>query len=158
MTTSREYALDAFSTHPFDYVIKPSTKKNVDAVLDEIVRVREAIEPKVTLKISGKDCTFPVRLISSAASQGHHVEIILTDGRHLLSAMNFYEVEEVFSKHKDFLLCNRGVFVNMSHIASQEEGVFIMNDGTRFPIKIREKLKIKAAFAQFLILNMRTEL
>ena len=126
MTTSREYALDAFSTHPFDYVIKPSTKKNVEAVLDEIVRVLEAAEPKVTLKISGENCMFPVRLISSATSQGHHVEIILTDGRHLFSTMNFYEVKEVFSKHKDFLLCNRGVFVNMSHIASQEEGVFII--------------------------------
>ena len=158
MTTSREYAFDAFHIHPFDYVLKPYSKKDVDRVLDEAILSLTADDPIVTIKVSHSEYTIPIRLISSVVSQGHTVEINLIDGKCILSNMKFNEIEQIFLEHKNFLLCNRGVIVNMFQISSQEKGVFIMKNGTHYPIRVNGQSKIKAEFSKFLIKNMRANL
>ena len=87
MTTSREYAFEAFHVHPFDYVLKPYSKKEVEKVLDEAVRLLTASDPTVTIKVAHSEYTIPMRLISSVVSHGHNVEINLTDGKCILSTM-----------------------------------------------------------------------
>ncbi|MBQ9389618.1 MAG: response regulator transcription factor [Synergistaceae bacterium] len=155
ITTSREYAFDAFPVHPFDYVLKPYTRKDVDRVLNEAVRVLSAQEPSITFRVSHSEYTIPLRLISSAVSHGHYVEINLADGKSLLSSMTFREAEKIFADDSRFLLCNRGIIVNMSQIAAQENGAFIMKNGTHYPIRVNGQSKIQAAFHQYLIANMR---
>ena len=155
-TTSREYALEAFTVHPFDYLLKPYSKKDVCKVLDEAMLSFSAKDPSVTVRISRTEAkTIPTRLISSVVSQDHKIEITMTDGKLLTAAMTFREIEELFAEDVSFLLCNRGILLNMSQISALDNGVFIMKNGTRYPIRVKDKLKIKAAFAQYLITNMR---
>ncbi len=45
--------------------------------------------------------------------------------------------------------------VNMSQISSEDNGVFIMKNGMRYPIRVNGQAKIKAAFFQYLIDNMK---
>ena len=155
MTTSREYAFEAFPIHPFDYVLKPYSQKDVDKVLDEAIRVLTASDPTITIKVSRAEYTIPIRFVSSAVSQNHTVEINLVDGRCLLSNMKFRDIEQVFSEYKNFLLCNRGIIVNMSQISSHEDGVFIMQNGTHYPLRVKDQSKLKAAFSKYLIESMR---
>lgn len=154
-TTSREYAFDAFSVHPFDYVLKPYSKKDVSRVLDEALRFFTANDPTVTIKAGRSEYTIPLRLISSVFSNNHTVEIRLTDGKSISSTMTFRQAEKLFAGDSRFLLCNRGIIVNMSEISAQENGVFIMKSGERYPIRVTGQSKIKAAFSQYLITNMR---
>ena len=156
MTTSREHAFATFPIHPFDYVMKPYGKKEVEKVLNEAVRVLTAYDPAITIKVPHSEQTIPMRLISSVVSNRNHtVEINLTDGKCVLSIMTFKEVEKLFAEDTRFLLCNRGIIVNMSQISSQEKGVFVMKDGTRYPIRVNGQSKITEAFSQYLISNMR---
>ena len=124
-TTSREYAFDAFHIHPFDYVLKPYSKKDVDKVLDEALRFLTANDPAVTIKSGHSEYTIPLRLISSVVSNNHNVDIILTDGKCISSTMTFRQAEKLFADDSRFLLCNRGIIVNMSQISSQEDGGFM---------------------------------
>ena len=158
VTTSREYVFDACHVHPFDYVIKPYSVKAIEKILGEALRVLTADDPTVTIEISHSEYKIPVRLINSAVSQGRTVEINLTDGKILLSNMKFREVEQRFSEHKNFLLCNRGIIVNMSQISAQEEGVFVMKNGTRCPIRVNGRSKVTAAFSQYIIENVRANI
>ena len=156
MTTSSEYAFKTFPIHPFDYVLKPYHQKDVEKVLNEAVRVLTATDPTVTIKIPHSEYTIPMRLISSVVSNRNHtVEINLTDGKCVVSTMTFREIEKLFAEDSRFLLCNRGIIVNMSQISSQEKGVFVMKDGARYPIRVNGQSKITAAFSQYLISNMR---
>ena len=155
MTTSEEYAFKAFPVHPFDYVLKPYSKKRVEEILYEAVRVLTANDPTVTVKAAHSEYTLPMRLISSVVSQGHTIEIILTNGKSVLSTMTFKEAEKLFAEDSRFLLCNRGIIVNMSQISAQEKGVFVMKDGTRYPIRVNGQSKITAAFSRYLINIMR---
>ncbi|MBQ4431293.1 MAG: response regulator transcription factor [Synergistaceae bacterium] len=156
MTASREYAFDAFPIHPFDYVLKPYSKKDVGKVLDEAVRALTADDPTVTIKASHSEYTIPTRMISSVVSRNHNVEINLSDGRCILSAMTFTEAEKLFAGDSRFLSCNRGIILNMSQISAQEKGVFVMKDGTRYPIRVHGQSKVTAAFSQYLISSMRS--
>lgn len=156
MTTSKEYMFKTFPIHPFDYVLKPYHQKEVEKVLNEAVRVLTADDPAVTIKVPHSEYTIPMRLISSVVSNRNHtVEINLTDGKCLLSIMTFKEVEKLFAEDPRFLLCNRGVIVNMSQISAQEKGVFVMKDGTRYPIRVNGQSKVSEAFSQYLINSMR---
>lgn len=155
MTTSREYAFDAFPVHPFDYVLKPYGQKDVGRVLDEIMRTLSAEEPKIKIKSAHSEYIIPMGMISSVVSNGHHVEVNISDGRSILSNMTFKEAEKIFSEDSRFLSCNRGIILNMSHISSEDNGVFIMKTGERYPIRVNGQSKIKAAFFQYLIFNMK---
>ena len=156
MTTSSEYAFKTFPIHPFDYVLKPYNQKEVEKVLDEAVRVLTATDPIVTIKVPHSEYAIPMRLISSVVSNNNHtVEINLTDGKCILSTMTFREVEKLFAEDSRFLLCNRGIILNMSEISAQEKGVFVMKDGTHYPIRVNGQSKVTEAFSQYLISNMR---
>ena len=156
MTTSSEYAFKTFPIHPFDYVMKPYHQKEVEKVLDEAVRILTATDPIVTIKVPHAEYKIPMRLISSVVSNRNHtVEINLTDGKCVVSTMTFREIEKLFAEDSRFLLCNRGIILNMSQILVQEKGVFVMKDGTRYPIRVNGQSKMTEAFSQYLISSMR---
>lgn len=79
ITASGKYMPDAFSVHSFDYILKPYHEKDVFRVLDEVVRVLNAEDPKVTLKVPNGEYEIPMRMISSVVSNGHNVEVNMTD-------------------------------------------------------------------------------
>lgn len=157
ITSSRDFAFDAFELHTFDYVVKPYINRDINRVLDEAVKMLSFDEPEVVIKTARSEYKLPVRLISSVVSLGHGVSFNLTDGRNLASIMKFSEIQEIFSAYKNFLLCNRGVIVNMSEISAQSHGAFIMKDGTSYPIRVRDRVKITEKFSQYLIQNMRAD-
>ena len=157
-TTSSEYAFQSFSIHPFDYVLKPYSRKEVDKVLDEALRILTANDPTVTIKAARSEYTIPLRLISAVVSNSHNVEINLVDGKCISSTMTFRQAEKLFAEDSRFLLCNRGIIVNMSQISAQEDGVFIMKSGERYPIRVMGQSKITAAFSQYLIATMRGQI
>ena len=155
LTSSREFAFDAFPLHPFDYVVKPYRPQRLHEVLDEALRVLAAEDPAVTLRAGRMEYRVPLRQIATAVSQGHSVEVRLTDGRRLLCAMNFREAEILLGADHRFLVCNRGVMVNMDQASSLEEGVLVMKDGSRWPLRVRDRAKVIADFTQYQIARMR---
>lgn len=157
LTTSRDFVFDAFPVHAFDYVIKPCDKKTVDHVLDEAAKFFDAYDPKITLTLSHSEYTVSVKSIASVLSQGHSVEVNLADGKCILATMTFREIQGLLSQHSSFILCNKGVLVNMSQIASLDNGVFIMKDGSRYPVKVNGRAKVLATFSQYLISNMKAQ-
>lgn len=156
-TTSREYAFEAFPLHPFDYVIKPCDPVRLGRVLSEAVRVLEAPDPVLNVKVSRSTYALPLRTISAVLSRDHFVEVVMSDGRCLLCSMKFGEVEAELSKHPRFLFCNRGLAVNMDCVASitRDRDAFIMNDGESYPVRARGRKEILEIFTQYQIARIR---
>ena len=155
MTTSSEYIFEAFPVHAFDYILKPYNKNDVDRVMSDLVDVLSKEEPAVTIKIARNEYQIPVSKIISAVARDHHVEINLVSGETLLSNMKFRDIERILSEHEDFIFCNKGVIVNMSQISAQEDRVFIMKNGTYYPIRKAGKAEITEKFSHYLISKMR---
>lgn len=158
-TTSREYVFDAFPLHPFDYIVKPCDPEKLDHVLTEAVRVLELPEPFLNVRISRNIHSIPLSGISAILSHDHFVDVVLANGKCLLCSMAFREAEAGLCGDPRFLLCNRGLIINMDCVASlsRDRESFIMNDGSYYAIKVRGRGKIIADFTQYQISRMRRE-
>ena len=156
-TASREFAFDAFPLHPFDYIIKPYDHERLGRVLNEAVRVLNSPAPVLNVKVSRSTYAVPLRDISAVMSSDHFVEVVLFDGRCILASMSFREVEAELSQYPRFLLCNRGLIINMDCVASlsRDKSSFIMNDGSHYAIRVHGRAKIIAAFTQYQFSRIR---
>ena len=156
-TASREFAFDAFPLHPFDYLVKPYEPDRLGQVLREAVKTLTTPEPILRLKVSRTTYAIPFRDVSAALSRDHFVEIVMFDGKCMLGSMAFREVEAILMEDSRFLLCNRGLIINMDNVASisRDKDSFIMNDGSHYPIRVHGRPKLLAAFTQYQINKMR---
>lgn len=158
ITTSREYAFDAFPLHPFDYILKPYDAPRLHGVLREMMRVLDA-EGRKTLSVrSGRsDLEIPLASLSAAMSQGHAVELCLTNRQTLLCPMAFHELEERLAAKPRFLTCNRGILINMDQVSSLRDDEFIMKDGSRYPLRVHGRAAVVSAFTQYQFSKMHKE-
>lgn len=156
-TSSREYAFDAFPLHPFDYIVKPCTQAKMNQVLSEAVNFLEVPEPVIDVRVSRSTYRIKLRDISAVMSRDHYVEIVLSGGKCMMCSMAFREFEAELYEDARFLLCNRGIIINMDHVASlsRDKNLFIMKDSLSIPIKVRSKAKIIEQFTQYQISRIR---
>jgi DNA-binding LytR/AlgR family response regulator len=155
LTTSREYAFDAFPIHPFDYLIKPYKEEQLNHVLAEANRALSGSEPEIAVKIGKSEVKVAYSQIVSAISQGHTVLFRLTDGSVARGLLTFGETERILTADERFLLCNRGVLVNMDHVASMDGELFKMNEGSSFPLRTKNRPELIRQFSQYQITRMR---
>ena len=155
LTTSREYAFDAFPIHPFDYLIKPYKEEQLNHVLAEAQRVLSGSEPEISVKSGKAEVQVTYSQIVSVISQGHVVTFRLTDGQTVRGLMTFGETEQVLTADERFLLCNRGILVNMDHVASMNGEIFRMDDGISYPLRTKNRSDLIRQFSQYQITRMR---
>ena len=155
LSSSAEYAFDAFPVHPFDYLLKPCADEAVAHVLDEALRVLSTAEPTVLIRVARAEHQVPLSRITAAVSQGHSVEITLTGGETLRSILTFSELESLLGKDPRFLICNRGVLVNMDHVLALDGDLLRMQDGSVFPLRTRGRAELTARFTQYQISRLK---
>lgn len=158
ITTSSEYAFDAFPLHPFDYIIKPFNCEKIYHVLSEAIRVFDAPDPIITVRVSRSKYKIRLQSISEVIAHDHTVELVMTDGNCLLCSMAFHEFEDMLREDARFLECNRGVILNMDCVLSlnHDKKVITMNDGAIYPIRLRDCAKIIKKFNQYQFSRIRS--
>ena len=155
LSTSREYAFDAFPVHPFDYLVKPYAPEALTHVLDEALRVLAAADPGIDVRVARAVHHIPLRRIISAVARGHNVELHLLGEEPIRTLMNFSEIEAALSADPRFLLCNRGVLINMDHALSLSKDMLRMQDGTAFALRSRGKAALAARFTQYQLSRLK---
>lgn len=155
LSTSPDFAFDAFPVHPFDYLVKPYQAGNLTRVLQEAMRVIGVTDPKAEIRFSRTTQQIPLRLIISATAQGHSVEIALSGSNPVRSIMTFSEIENLLCKDYRFLLCNRGVIVNMDYVLALSDDTLRMKDGTSFSLRTRNRRELITRFTQYQISRLK---
>ena len=151
LTTSAEYAWDAFPVHPFDYLMKPYEQERLNEVLGEVLRALSAEEPTIEIRVPRSTHDVPLNKLCAVEACGHTVEVHLTDGQTLRSIMTFSEIEGLLADDPRFLRCNRGIIVNMDEVLRLDGDVFKMRDGTIFPLRVRNRSALVSHFSQYTI-------
>lgn len=158
VTTSQEYAFDAFPLHPFDYLVKPVKQEKLHGLLREMMRVLDDDARKtLTVRAGRSDLQLPLALLVAAVAQGHTVELRLADRQTLQCTMAFHELEEKLQGESRFITCNRGVLINMDQVSALRGDDFVMKDGTRCPLRVRGRAAVISAFTQYQFSKMHKE-
>lgn len=157
VTSSPEYVWDAFPVHPFDYLLKPYREEKLFQLADELRRVLFRAEPELEVRIARQQVHLPLRKIQYAMAQNHYVRIVSDDGE-CRAVSTFSQVEQLLRAQENFIVCNRGVILNMDKVLRLDIDCFEMLDGTCLPVRQKDKNSLFAQFTQYQFRHMRREL
>ena len=156
VTSSPEYVWDAFPVHPFDYLLKPYKEEKIRQLTAELRRVLCRQEPELEVRIARQVVQLPLNKIYYATAQNHYVRVVTDDGECRATA-NFAQVQEQLQTQPEFLVCNRGVIINMSKVLRFEGDCIEMLDGTHLPVRQKDKNSLLAQFTQYQFRSMQRE-
>lgn len=143
MTTSTEHMPEAFSCHAFEYIVKPFSARRVKEVLGDALKIIPSQSEYIELYSDRKNIRVVLGEIVSAMTDAHYLEVALSDGTSLRCRMTIGQFSEQTDER--FILINKGIIVNADYITDFENNCCILENGARFPIRVRDRLKIEQA-------------
>ena len=157
-TTSKEFVFDAFPLHSFDYILKPYAPERLVYILSEAIKILQANEPYINVRVSRSNYKIPLKNISVILSNNHSVEVIMKNGQSMLSSMTFKDFQTLLAEQANFIECNRGIIINMDCVMSlnKDKESFIMKDGAQYAINVRRRKNILEIFTQYQISRLRS--
>lgn len=123
----------------------------------ETARILRRAEPELEVRIARQQVHLPLRKIQYAMAQNHYVRIVSDDGE-CRTVSTFSQVEQLLRAQENFIVCNRGVILNMDKVLRLDSDCFEMLDGTRLPVRQKDKNTLFAQFTQYQFRHMRREL
>lgn len=150
LTSSVEHTWESFSVHPFDYLVKPCSPERLNFVISEAFRTLTAEEKFLTLSLGRQKLFLTYGEIFYLIADGHYVRVFsecLTDTKCYRSSFSGLWAE----LHTDsrFLLCNRGIILNMDYVEKMEKDYFVMKNGESLPIRQSNRSEIVNTFLTF---------
>ena len=155
VTSSQEYALDAFPTHPFDYLVKPYTKERLAKVLDDVLDSLRARKGQKTVQVDVPygSVEVPLDNVVTIVAQSHSSLLTLADGQEIRSTMSFANAHALVASDPRFLMINRGVVINMDWVESMEGTTVVVQGGSRMPLRKRDRGELSRAITQHMVLR-----
>ncbi len=143
LTSSMEFMPDAFSCHAFEYVTKPFSRERIFAVLADVVKVLPQKQKYIELAVDRKSVRVFLDEIASVITDAHYLDITLAGGERLRCRMTMTEFMEKTGGDTRFIPINKGIAVNAEYIFAFERGCCIMESGARFPVRVRDSVKVE---------------
>ena len=154
VTASAEYVWHSFSVHPFDYLLKPYDETRVATLFSDLMHILEKKERELEVRVSRQCIKIPFGKIHFVTSQNHVVNITTDDGTYH-SATTFSGIQTCLCEDCRFLVCNRGIAVNMDFVLKFDNDCIKMLDGAVFPVRLKDKSRLFAEFTQYQFRKMR---
>ncbi|MDE5755285.1 MAG: LytTR family transcriptional regulator DNA-binding domain-containing protein, partial [Oscillospiraceae bacterium] len=143
LTASTEHMPEAFSCHAFEYIIKPFSPKRVRDVLNDVIKIIPLSAEYVELYSNRQTVRIALGNIFSAVTDAHYLDVDLADRTSLHCRMTIRQFMEQTNNDPRFILINKGIIVNADYITDFKNNCCILENGTRFPIRVRSRLKIE---------------
>lgn len=137
ISTSKEYALDAFEVHAFSYLIKPFSNEKLFAELDGCLDQTTPSRQKISVKTAGGIVMVDTAEIIAVEYYAHRLTFHLKTGKKLDSVYKkqpFYVQAEELIKTGGFVRVSASYLVNFKNIGGLKTDEFIMCDGSRYKI------------------------
>lgn len=135
LSTSNEYASEAFNVEAFGYLIKPPTPESVSKILSKLLHHHNRTDmASVHVKVAGIMKKILHRDISHVEVIKHKVFFRLTDGSEVETYATFTELAPKLLSDARFIRCHRSYIVNMDDVAAMSERETVLRGGRKIPI------------------------
>ena len=153
LTISTEHCLEGFRVNACHYLIKPFLDHDFTEAMERCHLQPVYDVPYLDVICDGKELRLNTESILYIQVQKRNV-LIQTLNQTLIVNGPFHPLTNTLLNDRRFLLCIQGVLVNMDYISSQEDTVFIVKNGDRLPINIRNKRQILQSYRNYIFENM----
>ncbi len=132
LTTSREYALEAYDVDALQYLVKPVAEERLFLLLDNLLKdIDEERRKFILLKIEGNHVRVPLNDIVYCEAQGKKQCLYLADGSCRLLRTTMAEFYEQLLSYQEFVRLGSGFIVNLGYIESLNAKELCMANGTK---------------------------
>lgn len=153
LTVSTEHCLEGFRVNASHYLVKPFTDHDFTEAMERCNLQPAYDVPYLNVICEGSEIKLDTEQILYIQAQKRNV-LIQTQNRTLIVNGPFHTLTKPLFEDRRFLLCIQGILVNMDYIISQEDTVFIVKNGDRLPINIRNKRQILQHYRNYIFDNM----
>ena len=148
VTSSREFAVEAFSLRALHYIVKPIVAKDVKEAFNRLMRMRQKQETIIKVIVGRETKKLRQNQICRIQSVNHKTEILLKTNETLSVWVPLSELEGKLDDN--FLKIQRGTIVNMAYIKQMSIKECILKDGTHVLLSRKERMKIKETYDDFI--------
>lgn len=148
LTTSSDFAVEAFALHVNDYLTKPFTRERLTDTLDRIIEKRKRrLFVSVT---SGREIhRIDLYQVLYMESKNHNVEIYLKSGKNIKTHTTLADMKSLFDNVKGFISVGASYIVNLRCVQSILQTELIMVNGQNIPIPRRLRNGVKEWYFDF---------
>lgn len=151
LTSSPEYALDAFDVAACGYLLKPVDREKFDRLLlAAAYRLTRPENPYLLLKTRSGMRKLLFRELVVVESFNHDRVCTLTDGTKAVTADTLASLMERLSSDPRFFSPHRAYIINMEHITALNAADVLLSTGQRIPVARASYAALKQAYVDYL--------
>lgn len=151
LTTSREYALDAFDVEACGYLVKPVEAGKFDRVfLSALQRLDRSESPALLLKVKGCLRRIPFGELVAVESFNHDRVCTLSDGSKAVTGDTLASLMERLSADPRFFSPHRAYIINLDHITALYPDRVLLSNGQQVPVSRANLPALKQAYMNYL--------
>ena len=148
LTTSAEFAVEAFSLHVNDYLTKPYTKERLLDTLDRVIEKRRQ-RLYIPVPCGNEIRRIDLYSVAYAEARNHSLEIHLKSGSCLKTRMTLTELKEWFQGVSGFAVVGASYIVNLRCVQRVLPAVLEMAGGETIPVPRRLRSEVKQQYFDF---------
>ncbi len=150
LTSSPDFAVEAFALHVDDYLTKPYTKERMTEALDRVVENRRR---RLCVPIaSGKEIHLvDLYQVMYIESRNHDTYIYLKSGKEIKTNTTLTKLKDLFSDVSGFIMVGASYIINLRCVQSVRQTTLLMENGKSIPVPRRLRSEIKKQFFEFYI-------
>lgn len=155
VTSSDDYALDAYGVHAVRYLLKPIDREKLFEALDHgISLVEKNAEAESVYLVKTKDglVRVPYSKIEYIENANRKLEVHLLGGEYLKSIFirkSFEDEIQDVAENGNFLQVHKSFVVNLDHVKQLGSGVMIMESGRQIPVSKAKAANVKREYLLF---------
>lgn len=134
MTSSPDFAVDAFTVKASNYLLKPVQKQTLHRCLEELSEELHTSARKICIRGIHAMHQIPVADIEYIESQNKRILFVLSNGETILSGEPLYAYEKKLTLEDGFFKCSRSFIVNIHRIDTFTAKEIRTCSGARIPI------------------------
>lgn len=155
ITSSDDFALEAYHVHAVRYLLKPVREELFFEALDYALSItgKEKKESSYLVKTKEGLTAVPYSKIEYIENHSRKLNVCLTDNKSIQSIFirkSFDEEIRVLTENKNFLQVHKSFLVNMNFIDKLSQGNILMESGRTIPISKTRKADVKKSYLEFI--------
>ncbi len=154
LTSSDDFALEAYGVHAARYLLKPVSEKDFFEAMDFALSYHKANE-EILFPVKTKQGTVlvPYSRIEYIENYSRMLNVFLTDQETVKSIFirkSFDEEIREIAEDRSFLRVHKSFLINMNHIKKLEQGNILMESGRRIPVSKTRAAEVKRQYLLFI--------
>lgn len=158
ITSSEDYALDAYGVHAVRYLLKPIDENKLFEALDySFSYAKLRMDSLCLIKTKAGLLQRPYSKIEYVENAGRKLEMHLADGEVLKSLFirkSFEEETREISAQRNFLQIHKSFLVNLDYVKQLTPDSVIMESGKRLPVSRAKAANVKREYLLYVSGNI----